>query len=231
MLYSFKTTSHTMKAAKIGNKYLETIQACGNDVMKLSIVVPIPTFSEKTLNDLCEEFLTNSNKISMDTILNEVTVVGDLHGNLHNLITIFNKYGLPPKSRYLFLGNMIEFGEDSLKILVLLFSYNILYPSSVYLLCVTIESMATGVYKGMRADVESVYRFNNLYERFIKIFQFLPLCSLIFGKIFGCQPESIEKFKCVQDFMMLNGIDTDVKIPREVSAYQNFNETFGKFDE
>lgn len=231
-IFLFKITSHSMKVAtKVVNKYIEAIHACGSDVMKLGIVVPIPTFSEKALNDLCEEFLTYSNKNSIITIWNEVTVVGDLYGNLHNLITIFNKYGLPPKSRYLFLGNMIEFGEYSLEVLTLLLSYNILYPSSVYLLRGTTESMAMGVYKGLRADIESVYRSSNLYERFIKIFPLLPFCSLIFGKIFGCQPETIEKYKCLQDILLLNVADTEVDIPREDFAYHNFNETFGKFNE
>ena len=35
-------------------------------------------------------------------------VVGDLHGDYHTLLRIFNEFGHPPEQRYLFLGDFVD---------------------------------------------------------------------------------------------------------------------------
>lgn len=37
---------------------------------------------------------------------NGLIVVGDLHGNLYVLLKVFEKYGLPPMTNYIFLGKV-----------------------------------------------------------------------------------------------------------------------------
>ncbi|NXK94986.1 PPE2 phosphatase, partial [Formicarius rufipectus] len=64
----------------------------------------------------------------------EVTVCGDLHGQLDDLFLIFYKNGLPsPSKSYVFNGDFVDRGKQSLEILILLFAFLLIYPKEVHL--------------------------------------------------------------------------------------------------
>ncbi|NXC87012.1 PPE2 phosphatase, partial [Cercotrichas coryphoeus] len=64
----------------------------------------------------------------------EVTVCGDLHGQLDDLFLIFYKNGLPsPSKSYVFNGDFVDRGKQSLEILVILFTFLLIYPKEVHL--------------------------------------------------------------------------------------------------
>ena len=61
------------------------------------------------------------------------TVVGDLHGQLQDLFTIFTINGLPsPTNRYLFNGDFVDRGSAGVEVFMTLLSFHFLYPNSVY---------------------------------------------------------------------------------------------------
>ncbi|XP_040526773.1 serine/threonine-protein phosphatase with EF-hands 2 isoform X1 [Gallus gallus] len=64
----------------------------------------------------------------------EVTVCGDLHGQLDDLFLIFYKNGLPsPSKSYVFNGDFVDRGKQSLEILIILFTFLLIYPKEVHL--------------------------------------------------------------------------------------------------
>ena len=63
-----------------------------------------------------------------------VKIVGDIHGQFHDLIRIFNCCGYPPHSNYLFLGDYVDRGEKSLETILLLLCYKIKYPENFFML-------------------------------------------------------------------------------------------------
>ncbi|XP_027650918.1 serine/threonine-protein phosphatase with EF-hands 2 isoform X1 [Falco biarmicus] len=64
----------------------------------------------------------------------EVTVCGDLHGQLDDLFLIFYKNGLPsPSKSYVFNGDFVDRGKQSLEILIILFTFLLIYPNEVHL--------------------------------------------------------------------------------------------------
>jgi len=63
-----------------------------------------------------------------------VKIVGDVHGQYWDLIRLFELSGFPPASNYLFLGDYVDRGKQSLETILLLLCYKIKYPESFFLL-------------------------------------------------------------------------------------------------
>ncbi|KAK7934348.1 hypothetical protein WMY93_005244 [Mugilogobius chulae] len=77
--------------------------------------------------------LPNINRISTCQS-KEITICGDLHGQLEDLLLIFYKNGMPSLEKpYVFNGDFVDRGHDSIEILLILFAFLLVYPSDVYL--------------------------------------------------------------------------------------------------
>ncbi|NXC34610.1 PPE2 phosphatase, partial [Campylorhamphus procurvoides] len=64
----------------------------------------------------------------------DITICGDLHGNLEDLLLIFYKNGLPSKQNcYVFNGDYVDRGKKSMEILIILFAFLLIYPNNLYL--------------------------------------------------------------------------------------------------
>ena len=63
-----------------------------------------------------------------------IKIVGDIHGQFSDLIKIFHNGGLPPEANYLFLGDYVDRGQNSLETIMLLLCYKIKYPENFFLL-------------------------------------------------------------------------------------------------
>lgn len=112
-----------------------------------------------------------------------VKVVGDVHGQYCDLIRIFTKCGFPPQTNYLFLGDYVDRGKQSLETILLLLCYKIKYPENFFLLRGNHEC----------ANVTRVYGFYDECKRrsniktwklFIDTFNTLPIAAIVADKIF-----------------------------------------------
>lgn len=61
-------------------------------------------------------------------------ISGDVHGQYRDLLRIFHSGGLPNKQQYLFLGDYVDRGKNSLECIMLLFCFKIKYPTSFFML-------------------------------------------------------------------------------------------------
>jgi len=59
---------------------------------------------------------------------------GSVHGQYSDLLHIFETAGFPPESSYLFLGNYVDHGRQSVETMCLLMAYKIKYPDTFFLL-------------------------------------------------------------------------------------------------
>ena len=112
-----------------------------------------------------------------------VKIVGDIHGQYGDMLRLFTKCGFPPQSNYLFLGDYVDRGKQSLETILLLMCYKIKYRENFFILRGNHEC----------ANVTRVYGFYDECKRrcniktwkiFIDTFNTLPLAAIVAGKIF-----------------------------------------------
>ncbi|WJX80081.1 protein-serine/threonine phosphatase [Trifolium repens] len=121
-----------------------------------------------------------------------IRICGDIHGQYQDLLRLFEYGGYPPAANYLFLGDYVDRGKQSLETICLLLAYKIRYPDRVYLLRGNHEDAKINRIYGFYDECKR--RFNvRLWKIFTDCFNCLPVAALIDDKILcmhgGLSPE------------------------------------------
>lgn len=112
-----------------------------------------------------------------------VKIVGDIHGQYTDLIRMFEMCGFPPNANFLFLGDYVDRGKQSLETILLLMCYKLKFPENFFLLRGNHEC----------ANVTRVYGFYDeckrrcnikIWKTFVDAFNCLPIAAIVANKIF-----------------------------------------------
>lgn len=126
-----------------------------------------------------------------------IKICGDIHGQLNDLVRVLQTGGFDVNSKYLFLGDYVDRGPNSLEVICLLFALKCRFPSNVFLLRGNHESPEMTESFGFAYEVEEKLKdtdqANYVLSKFYEAFDSLPIAALISNKIFcvhgGLSPE------------------------------------------
>ncbi|KAE9619185.1 hypothetical protein Lal_00047633 [Lupinus albus] len=155
------------------NKLLEVKDKPGKQVQ----------LSEAEIMKLCvvskDIFLKQPNLLELEA---PIKICGDIHGQYSDLLRLFEYGGFPPRSNYLFLGDYVDRGKQSLETICLLLAYKIRYPKNFFLLRGNHECASINRIYGFYDECKR--RFNvKLWKLFTDCFNCLPVAAIIDEKI------------------------------------------------
>ena len=112
-----------------------------------------------------------------------VCVCGDIHGQFYDLLELLKTGGEPPQSSYVFIGDFVDRGYNSVETLELLFCLKIKFPGNITLLRGNHESRQVTQVYGFYEEVMRKYGNANPWKYCTDVFDYLSIAALIEGTI------------------------------------------------
>ncbi|KAM3182659.1 Serine/threonine-protein phosphatase PP1-gamma catalytic subunit A [Hymenolepis weldensis] len=142
--------------------------------------------NESEIRGLClksrEIFLSQPILLELEAPLK---ICGDIHGQYYDLLRLFEYGAFPPEANYLFLGDYVDRGKQSLETICLLLAYKIKYPENFFLLRGNHECASINRIYGFYDECKRRYNIK-LWKTFTDCFNCLPIVAIIDEKIFCC---------------------------------------------
>ncbi|CAN8308227.1 unnamed protein product [Cochlearia groenlandica] len=164
---------------------------------------------DEEIRQLCsaskDVFLSQPNLLELEA---PIKICGDVHGQFPDLLRLFEYGGYPPAANYLFLGDYVDRGKQSIETICLLLAYKLKYKLNFFLLRGNHECASINRVYGFYDECKRRYSVR-LWKAFTDCFNCLPVAALIDDKILcmhgGLSPD-------------LKSLDDIRRIPRPVDV-------------
>ncbi|EME28616.1 protein phosphatase [Galdieria sulphuraria] len=181
-----------------------------NWIEKVKSAQYLPEPDLKRLCDYVKEILIEESNVQ--PVSSPVTVCGDIHGQFHDLLELFRTGGEVPETNYIFMGDFVDRGYNSLETFTLLLCLKARYPSRVTLLRGNHESRQITQVYGFYDECQRKYGNANAWKYCCEVFDYLTIAALIDGEILcvhgGLSPD-------IRTLDQIRTVDRRQEIPHE----------------
>ena len=160
------------------------------------------------LCELVKPILKNEpNVIKINSPLN---IFGDIHGQFSDMIHFLEMTGLPPIQHFLFMGDYVDRGNNSIEVCALLFAMKIMFPNNINILRGNHECPEVNSMYGFLTECESRFgsEGRNVFNKINDVLCILPLCAIVSEKIFCVHGGISPHLKKVNDINKINRFTT-----------------------
>jgi len=141
-----------------------------------------------------------------------VTVCGDIHGQFHDLLELFRKGGEIPDTNYIFMGDFVDRGYNSLETFVYLMLLKARYPACITLLRGNHESRQITQAYGFYDECMRKYGNGNVWKYCTEVFDYLALAAIIDEKVLCVHGGLSPDLRTIDN---IRTIDRRMEIPHE----------------
>eukprot|EP00744_Colponema_vietnamica_P003473 GILI01005323.1.p1 GENE.GILI01005323.1~~GILI01005323.1.p1 ORF type:complete len:304 (+),score=56.95 GILI01005323.1:68-979(+) len=159
---------------------------------------------ERDLRILCEkvkELLIEESNVQ--PVCAPVTVCGDIHGQFFDLLELFRTGGEVPTTNYIFLGDYVDRGYNSVETLQLLLCLKLRWPEHITLLRGNHETRQITQVYGFYEECVRKYGNANPWRFCTDLFDYLTVAAVIDGRVLcvhgGLSPDlrTLDQFRTI----------------------------------
>jgi len=169
--------------------------------------------SEAEVKALCEkakEVLTDESNVQ--PVRAPVTICGDIHGQFFDLLELFRTGGEIPNTNYIFIGDFVDRGYNSVETFELLLCLKLKEPAHITLLRGNHESRQITLVYGFFDEIVRKYGNANPWKYCTDVFDYLGLAAVVEGKVLcihgGLSPD-------IKTLDHIRTIERKVEIPHD----------------
>lgn len=164
----------------------------------------------KLLSDYVKEILVEESTVQ--PVNSPVTVCGDIHGQFYDLLELFRKGGEIPDTSYIFMGDFVDRGHNSLETFTYLLLLKSKYPQCITLLRGNHESRQITQAYGFYDECHRKYGNVNVWKYCTEVFDYLTLAAVIDERVMcvhgGLSPD-------VRTIDSIRALDRRMEIPHD----------------
>jgi protein phosphatase len=185
------------------------------EISKVGTRIPIPSFDADQIKGLLVAARPYFNA-DADPVLDlslPAWVIGDLHGNFHDLLRILTTIGPESSDLIVFLGDFVDRGTYSIEVVLVLVILKCVHPRQVYCIRGNHEFSNVNSEYGFKEEVESRYPDSSLWGDFNDLFSIFPLAILL-----------DRRYVCLHGGIGPNvpSIQSIRKVPMPLASYENY---------
>ena len=155
-----------------------------DDLIERIRKLKLPT--ENEVRELCQkatEILINSDNVAILSC--PITICGDIHGQIEDLMELFFVGGDVPETNYIFMGDFVDRGRNSVETFIFLLAMQVKYPERITLLRGNHESRQITQAYGFYDECKRKYNgTTNVWKYCTDVFDLLQLSAVIENQVF-----------------------------------------------